>query len=424
MPTHAQRLRHDGPAAADDDDQNRIAQARALKPLLERQSRDTDTTGTIAAPVLAALHDNRIFRATLPRSVGGLELRPEIHAQIIAAIAEGDASVAWCVAQSACASSISAYLAPEVLHAIFSDPRAVFTFGFASIDPPCLAIPVTGGWRVTGTWSFGSSSRVATWLGGHSRLTDANGVPLKDAAGRPVERTMIFRREDATIHPDTWDVMSLRGTGSDTYSVTDLFVPAGYGAVPRGRGRDHNLPEDVVAEAEPERREAGLLYRHSMQLIACSGLSSVAIGAARAMFDQFVQLARGKTPSNAIPLRDDGWIQARVAQADSLISAAQAWLLQLLREAWEQCATDGAISFPLRIKIRQACTHQIDCARDAANILFKEAGSTALFRHNGFEQRFRDIHAVSNQVQGSIARLEAAGQYHLGLPPQQLTLIP
>ncbi|MGJ5202882.1 hypothetical protein [Bradyrhizobium sp. HKCCYLR20261] len=423
MPTHAQRLRYDE-AAANENGRDRIALARALKPLLEQHGRDSDATGAIAAPVLAALHANQTFRATLPRSVGGLELRPEIHAQIVAALAEGDASVAWCVAQSACASSISAYLAPEVLHEIFAAPQAVFTFGFASLDPPCLAIPVAGGWRVTGTWSFGSASRIATWLGGHSRLTDDRGVPLKDTAGRPVERTMIFPRESASIHPDSWDMMGLRGTGSDTYSVKDLFVPAGFSAVPRGRGRDHNLPEDVVAEAEPERREPGILYRHSMQLIACAGLSSVAIGAARAMFDQFVALARGKTPSNAIALRDDGWIQARVAQADSLISAAQAWLLQLLREAWAQCEADGAISFPLRIKIRQACTHQIDCARDAANILFKEAGSTALFRHNGFERRFRDIHAVSNQVQGSIARLEAAGQYYLGLPPQQLTLIP
>ena len=288
----------------------------------------------------------------------------------------------------------------------------------------CIAVPVTGGWRVTGRWTYGSSSRVATWLGGHSRLTDENGQLLTDRQGRPVERTMILRRADATIHPDTWDVIGLRATGSDTYSVTDLFVPKGYSAVPRGRGRDHNLPEDAVAEAEPERRESGILYRHSMQLIACSGLSSVAIGAARAMFDEFVQLARSKTPSNAIPLRDDNWVQARVAQADSLISASQAWLLQLLRTAWEECATDGAISFPLRIRIRQACTHQIDCAREAANILFKEAVATALFRHNGFEQRFRDIHSVSNQVQGSIARLEAAGQFYLGVTPQQLTLIP
>jgi alkylation response protein AidB-like acyl-CoA dehydrogenase len=424
MPTSPQRLDRPDRAHGSDVDLGQIERARQLKGLLERYSREGDATGTVPDPMLDALHDAQIFRSIVPKSVGGLELRPEIHAQIVAAIAEGDAGVAWCVAQSACATTISAYLDPTVLQDVFGDPRAVFTFGFASSNPPCVAIPVAGGWRVTGTWTYGSSSRIATWLGGHSRLTDENGQPLTDRHGRPVERTMIFRRANATIHPDTWDVIGLRATGSDSYSVKDLFVPAAYSTVPRGRGRDHNLPEDAVAEAEPERREAGILYRHSMQLIACSGLSSVAIGAARAMFDEFVQLARTKTPSNSIPLRDDSWIQARVAQADSLISAAQAWLLQLLRTAWDECATDGAISFPTRIKIRQASTHQIDSAREAANILFKEAGSTALFRHNGFEQRFRDIHTVSNQVQGSIARLEAAGQFYLGLPPQQLTLIP
>src|SRR5262245_66054119 len=104
-----------------------------------------------------------------------------------------------------------------------------------------------------------------------------------------------------------------------------------------------------------------------MQLIASCGLSSVAIGAAQAMLDAFIPLARKKTPSNSIALRDDTWVQARIAQADAKVSSAKAWLIQLLHEAWEECATNGAVSFPLRIKLRQACTHQIDSARDAVD---------------------------------------------------------
>ena len=120
----------------------------------------------------------------------------------------------------------------------------------------------------------------------------------------------------------------------------------------------------AVAEPEPERRETGILYRHSMQLVASCGLSSVAIGAAQAMLDAFSPLARRKTPSNSGALRDDNWVQTRIAQADAKISSARAWLEQLLHRAWEECATSGAVSFPLRIKLRQACTHQIDSARE------------------------------------------------------------
>jgi len=287
-----------------------------------------------------------------------------------------------------------------------------------------LAAPVDGGWIISGTWTFGSGNRSATWLGGHCRLCDEKGTQLKHPDGRPVERTMIFPRSAVTVDNESWDVMGLCGTGSDTYAVSDLFVPRDYSVLPRVSARDHNLPEGAVAEPEPERRESGILYRHSMQLVASCGLSSVAIGAAQAMLDAFILLAKKKTPSNAIALRDDTWVQARTAQADAKISSAKAWLIQLLHEAWEECATNGAVSFPLRIKLRQACTHQIDSARDAVDILFREAGATAIFKSNAFERRFRDVHTVSIQVQGSIARMQSVGQVYLGLTPQQLILIP
>jgi alkylation response protein AidB-like acyl-CoA dehydrogenase len=401
-----------------------VERARALKPLLEANAAEIEQSRSIPGPVLDALHTAQMFRTVMPRSVGGAELDPATHAQVVAAIAEGDASVAWCIAQAACASMAAAYLKPEAAQKVFADPRAVFTFGYTRGEPPCLAVPADGGWIINGVWTFGSGNRVATWLGGHCRLCDAQGRQLQHPDGRPVERTMIFPRSAAKVDEASWDVMGLCGTGSDTYAVSDLFVPADLSVLPRVGARDHNLPEGAVPEPEPERRETGILYRHSMQLVASSGLSSVGIGAAQAMLDAFIPLARKKTPSNSGALRDDNWVQARIAQADAKISSARAWLEQLLHRAWEECATSGAVSFPLRIKLRQACTHQIDSSREAADIVFREAGATAIFRSNPFERRLRDVYTVSIQVQGSIARMQSAGQFYLGLTPQQLVLVP
>jgi hypothetical protein len=56
-------------------------------------------------------------------------------------------------------------------------------------------------------------------------------------------------------------------------------------------------------------------------------------------------------------------------------------------------------------------------------MIYVEAGATAIFRSNAFERRFRDMHTVSQQVQGSIARMQSVGQYHLGTRPQ-LFLLP
>ena len=401
-----------------------VERARSLKPLLEAAAPEIEATQSFPPDLLDALHEAQIFRTVMPRSVGGAELNPATHAQVVGAIAEGDASVAWCVAQCAGCSMAAGYMEPHVSQEIFSDPRGVFTFGFTRGDPPCLAVPVDGGWKVSGIWTFASGSRIATWLGGHCRVCGENGEPLKHPNGRFVERTMIFPRSSATVDSGVWNVMGLCGTGSDTYSVTDLFVPSDYTVLPRVEASEHSKPEGTPVEPEPERREKGVLYHHSLQLIMTAGLTSVATGAAQASLDAFIDLARKKTPSNAMSLRDDPHIQGIIAQADARISSSRAWLVQLLHQAWDECAASGEVSFPLRIRLRQAGTHQIESAKEAVDMLFLEAGATAIFKSNPFERRFRDVHTVSIQVQGSIARMRSAGQYYLGLTPEQLTLVP
>jgi alkylation response protein AidB-like acyl-CoA dehydrogenase len=88
-------------------------------------------------------------------------------------------------------------------------------------------VVVDGGYLVTGKWHFASGSRHCTWLGGHCKVVERDGSLRADAEGNPIDRTMLFKREVPKI-TDNWRVMGLRGTGSDTYEVTDLFVPDDY----------------------------------------------------------------------------------------------------------------------------------------------------------------------------------------------------
>jgi len=46
---------------------------------------------------------------------------------------------------------------------------------------------------------------------------------------------------------------------------------------------------------------------------------------------------------------------------------------------------------------------------------YHAAGSNAIFEENPFERRFRDIHTVSQQLQGRQEHFETVGQYLLGL---------
>ena len=67
------------------------------------------------------------------------------------------------------------------------------------------------------------------------------------------------------------------------------------------------------------------------------------------------------------------------------------------------------------MRIRLAATHGIHQAKEAADIAYRAAGSTAIFENDAFERRFRDIHAVTQQIQARHTQLETVGQYLLGL---------
>jgi len=393
-----------------------VARARALRPLLEAAAPRIEAACALPPDVLDALHAQKMFRMLLPRSLDGGEVEPATFFKAICELAAGDASTAWCIVQNSGCSTSAAYLSTEAAREIFGDPRAVLAWGFPFGQ--CLAVPVEGGWKVNGTWGFGSGNRHSSWLGGHCVQADAAGVPRKHDDGRPMDRTMLFPRSQATIKGDGWDVIGLRGTGSDTYLVKDLFVPAGHGIVARATGRDQYFPDARPDLVETERREKGILYRFTATNAYQCGFAGVSLGIARATLDAFIALATRKTSaSSPVALRDDQWIQSRVATAEAGISSSRAWILQVLRDMWEEAAGKGRISFDQRIKLRLAATYAIHQARDVVETVYADAGATAIFQNNPYERRLRDIHAAAQQVQGSAAHFQSVGQYFLGGKP-------
>ncbi|HEY5301503.1 MAG TPA: acyl-CoA dehydrogenase family protein [Acetobacteraceae bacterium] len=377
-----------------------IDSARRLIPLLQKAGPAIDAGRELPREVLDAMHAAGLFRLLVPRALGGAELMPATYIQCVEAIAMGNASAAWCMNQNSGCSMTAAYLAPDVARRIFGGTRDVLAWGQAR--GRARADKVAGGWRVTGTWLFASGSRHATWLGAHCPVFDADGTQRHTKQGRPVERTMLFPRATATIE-DVWQVLGLRGTGSDTYSVEDLFV-----------ADDYSVERDTVEE----RREDGLLYRFTTTNIYASGFGSVGLGIARAMLDDFVRLASVKTQAQArTALRDNAMVQSLVGTSDAKLRAARSWLIAVLEAARVGAAARGHLTMAERLDIRQASTFAIALARDVVNAVWHETGANAIFDSGPFERRFRDMNTVSQQAQGRASHLETVGQAMLGMEP-------
>ena len=376
-----------------------IARARKLAPLLDAAAPRIDAARELPPDVLDAMHAAGMFRLLVPRSIGGAELDPASYIQCVEAIASGDASVAWCMNQGSGCSLSAAYLTAEVAREVFGGARDVLAWGQG---PDATAISTAGGWRISGTWSFASGSRHASWLGAHCPCFDADGTPQRHPDGRRWERTMLFPRSVASIK-DVWQVVGLRGTGSDTYTVQDLFVD-----------NAHTLTRDDPAE----RRETAPLYRFSGMNIYAAGFAAVALGIARAMLEAFVDLARGKTPAlTQTALRESAAVQSAIGIADAKLNAARTWLIHVLQETEATVLLAGELTTDQRMAIRQASTYAIHQAKEVADVAYHEAGATAIFDANPFERRFRDINTVTQQVQGRRSHFETVGQHLLGTQP-------
>jgi alkylation response protein AidB-like acyl-CoA dehydrogenase len=375
-----------------------IGRACALRPLISAAADRIEEEREIPEEVVAALHEAQLFRMLLPRSCGGGEVEPAIYVQVIEEIAKADASVAWCLGQANGGTVAGAYLEREAARTVFGDARAAVASGpnFGT------AVAVEGGYRVTGTWPFASGRKHAIWLAGHCLVQEPDGRPRLYPDGKPFERTMFFPKEKA-IFKDIWHVMGLKGTGSDQFTVTDLFVP-----------------EDLsfTREWPPDLRENGPLYRFSNYQLFGVGFAGVALGIARATLDAFIALAREKAPRNSPQvLRDNALIQFQVGHAEAQLQSVRTFMVQTMRDLWDAVATGDTMDADERARLRMTITFASQQAREVVDVAYHAAGASAIFENNPFERRFRDVHTVSQQVQGHSSNFELLGQYVMGLNP-------
>ena len=340
--------------------------------------------------------------AWLPASVDGLEVAPRTSAEVVETLAQADASVGWCISQANGSATFASYLEPAVAREVFVDQRAILAWG-----PPSQsqAVAVDGGYRVSGRWSFASGCRHATWLGPTCAVVLADGTPRLLPNGQPEFRVVLAPVAEATFE-DIWHVSGLRGTASDAFTLRDVFVPEGRTA------------REVVAEL----REPGPLYRLPRWALYASGFASVALGIARAMLDAFIDLAGAKTPRlYRNTLRERPTVRAQVARAEAGYRAARAFLHTALDDAWA-AAQHGDVPPAQLALLRLAGTDTIHRAAAVADSVYQLAGATAIFEGGAFERRFRDMHAVTQQIQARQDHYESAGRVLLGLDPDATAL--
>jgi alkylation response protein AidB-like acyl-CoA dehydrogenase len=376
-----------------------LGRVAELEPMIRAASAEAEIERRLSAHVAEALRDAGCYHLFRPRSRGGLELDPVSAFRVIEELSRIDSAAGWNVAQSNNAEPFGAWFSDETTAEVFGSTRSVMAGGFF---PPRRAVPVGGGYRLSGRCTFNSNCHAATWIGGLAHVYD-DGVERLDENGEPITLITLFPREKAEII-DNWDTLGMRGTGSHDVNVDDLFVPA-----------ERAVPFKPLEQPSPA--YSGPWHRLTIwPSVAGAAISS--LGIARAAIDEFAELATKKTPSyTTTMLKDRSIVQLRFAAAVAKVESARAYLHEAFDAAWQGALDGRSLDLAGKARLLLASSHVPIAAAEAVDLIHSLAGTASIRNDQMFQRHFRDAHVITQHAFVCESRMEAVGQVRFGLDP-------
>ncbi len=348
-----------------------------------RSTIDANAVKSGAEPVpretLEALQQAGLFGAMTPRELGGAELPLCDVIEIFAEVARADGSTGWCLMAGASAVAFfGAYASDDFVKNLFADGVPLVAGQFA---PNGSATAEAGGYRLTGSYQFGSGLHYADWVGAGFL------VPAPEGSDAPARYLFGLVPKDHVELRGNWNVLGLGATASWDYGITNVFVPEGA----------------AFLFAAPTRRRGGPVYELGVIALTAAGHAGFAIGVARRALDELEVLAKTKVRMGAGAfLKDDPRFLESLGTLESRFRSASSWVYEAFASAERNVCETGKPDLVENNTVRQATVHVTQEGADIVRQAYLLAGTTAL-RDGALQRCFRDIHAGSQHFFASPA---------------------
>ena len=389
---------------ADIDAQPLVQAAAAFRPELMRRHDEIERAARVPDDLIERLRGAGFYRLTIPRALGGLQVDPLTYLRVVECLAEGAASVGWNVANNGLIQLITLGFPDAGVTEMHGDgPKTV---AGTAVRGAGRAVPVAGGYRVTGRWSFGSGCHECAWMLGSFQIFD-DGNPRRAPDGGALHWRGVFARSEVEILPGTWEVSGVRGTGSFDWAVDDVFVP------------ERRTMPLVGAQIENEwLRWPGVTYALPSHAWLGPHHSAVVTGVARAGIDALIELAGDKTPRGRTGLlRDNPQVQDAIGRADAILDAGRVHRSATIAELWNTVAAGKPTTHAQRARCRLAGAYATDSARQAMDLMYRHGGSTSFRTETRLAACWRDLHVVAQSGTVAPELYPLGGQVYLGMDP-------
>src|SRR5438132_1493433 len=367
---------------ADIDAQPLVRAAAALQSVIRGYHDELEREQRLPKALVEELHAAGFYSLVMPRALGGLQADPLTYVRVVELLAESAGTDGLNVANSSIGQLVTLGLPDEGVHEIYANGADTAIAGTAVMGGG-RAIPVDGGYRVTGRWPFGTGCQESSWMLGSFQILDGD-QPRRSPDGASIYWRGVFQRSEAQIVEGSWDVSGLRATGSFDWTVEDVFLPERRTMVHAGVPLDNQW-----------KRWPGVSYALPAQAWVGPHHSAVITGIARAGIDALIELAGEKTPRGRTGrLCDNSQVQDAVGRADAMLNAGRAYRTAMITELWNTIAAGRETTLEQRARCRLAAVHAADNAREAMDLMYRHGGSTSYRRESHLAECWRDLQVV------------------------------
>lgn len=389
-----------------DTENSLVDRARGLRDLVREQAATSERERTLSPEIVEAMWASGLMTAFNAQAAGGVEPTFTEMIETWIEMAWQDGSFGWIgIANLPSSFAASAYLSDAGFAEVFTANGNRVTMG-GQFFPNGQGVAVDGGYRLTGSWSFGSGT-------GHAQYVAAGFFPMVDgemqwiSEGVPDMRVAVVPRADVAFN-DGWHVQGLKGTGSYDYAVTDVFVP-----------HDRTF---ALFTREPKRGNSAAM-RMGMMPVTAAGHAAWALGVAQSMLDDVAKLAETKfRMSDMASLASRPTFQKGLAHHVAAWRAARLLVLDAFTTAEAVVGGGGELTPTLRADMRVAAVFATDTARSCAEWAHLVAGTSSIREGSRLERAFRDIYTGTQHAFISEKVAIDAAQVWLGIVEDQFGL--
>ena len=370
---------------------------------LAQRAAEAEDLRRLPDATIADFRDSGLSRLLLPARYGGEQAPFSTILDPVRRMAHGCASSAWTLGFYILHNWMLALFGEQAQDEVYADGPVLCP---APLAPTGRGVPVDGGVRLSGRWSWATGIMAADWVMVGALCGTEDGL-YPALALLPADEVRV---------DDVWHTAGMRATGSNDVVVDDVFVP------------EHRLVKvtDIYAGTAPGAAlHEAATYRWPMVPALALVAAMPALGAAEGVADVFAaRLGERVLAYSGVAQKQQPAAQIRLGDARVRLRALDG-LLRDTVATLETMVADGArIPRAVRAGARVAAAHIVHESRSVIADLLESSGASAQFLTSPLQRAKRDVDVISGHVvfDYDVSR-ELAGALEAGVPISPIAMV-